>query len=202
MSCGVGHRWGLDPSLLRLWHRLAGEGLNWPVAWELPYAAVVALRRKKSQYPYKMDKVPLEESKDTLSLCGKWEKRNSYKSRLKKGSNNFTRRKPHFGEGFKQFELYSQHFHFNLCNFFLYMWHCIDSNNLFSLFIIDVRQFFPFYWKFPWFSDEFCLNVFPLSNQYCYFFFLVCIFRFHFSFPLFYLPLLVCMEMHISSISL
>ena len=36
MSCGVGHRHGLDPTLLWLWHRLAAIAPIWPLAWELP----------------------------------------------------------------------------------------------------------------------------------------------------------------------
>ena len=46
MSCGVGHRHGLDLVLLWLWQRLAAVALIQPLAWELPYAAGVALKRK------------------------------------------------------------------------------------------------------------------------------------------------------------
>ena len=45
MSCGVGHRCGLDPVLL--WCRLAATALIRPLALELPYAAGMALKRKK-----------------------------------------------------------------------------------------------------------------------------------------------------------
>ena len=41
MSCGVGFRHCLDPTLLWLWHRLIGS-----LAWELPYAVDVALKSK------------------------------------------------------------------------------------------------------------------------------------------------------------
>ena len=50
VSCGVGCRHGLDPTLLWLWRRLAATAPIGPLAWEPPYASVVALekaRRKK-----------------------------------------------------------------------------------------------------------------------------------------------------------
>ena len=46
MSCGVGHRCGLDPALLWLWHRPAAVALIRPLAWEPPYAASAALKSK------------------------------------------------------------------------------------------------------------------------------------------------------------
>ena len=49
MSCGVGHRCGLDPVLLRLWHRLAAMAPIQPLAWELPYALGAALKRKRKK---------------------------------------------------------------------------------------------------------------------------------------------------------
>ena len=49
MSCGVGHRRGLDPSLLGLWHRPVATALIRPLAWELPYAAGAALKTKKGK---------------------------------------------------------------------------------------------------------------------------------------------------------
>ena len=49
MSCGLVHRCGLDLVLLWLWHRLAATALMRSLAWELPYAAGVALKRKKDQ---------------------------------------------------------------------------------------------------------------------------------------------------------
>ena len=45
MSCGIGHRHGSDPTLL--WHRLAVVAPIQHLAWERPYAASVALQRKK-----------------------------------------------------------------------------------------------------------------------------------------------------------
>ena len=47
MSCDVGRRNSSDPALLWLWHRPAAVALIRPLAWETPYAAGVALKRKK-----------------------------------------------------------------------------------------------------------------------------------------------------------
>ena len=49
MSCGVGHRCRLDPALLWLRCRLAATAPIRPLAWELPYAAGVALEEAKRQ---------------------------------------------------------------------------------------------------------------------------------------------------------
>ena len=49
MSCGVGHRHGSDPVLLRLWCRLAAVAPIRPLAWEPPYAAGAALKKKKKK---------------------------------------------------------------------------------------------------------------------------------------------------------
>ena len=46
VSCGVGHKFGSDPMLLWLWYRLAAVAPIRPLAWELPYAAGVALKRQ------------------------------------------------------------------------------------------------------------------------------------------------------------
>ena len=48
VSYGVDHRCGSDPELLWLWHRLAAVAPIQPLAWELPYAAGVALKRQKN----------------------------------------------------------------------------------------------------------------------------------------------------------
>ena len=42
MSCGVGHRHGLDPALLWLWYRPATIALIQPLVWKPPYAAGAA----------------------------------------------------------------------------------------------------------------------------------------------------------------
>ena len=47
MSCGVGHRRGLDPKLLWLWHRPAATALIRPLAWEPPYAVGAAPEKAK-----------------------------------------------------------------------------------------------------------------------------------------------------------
>ena len=44
VSCGVGHRHGLDPMLL--WQ--AAVALIRPLSWELPYAVGVALKSKNN----------------------------------------------------------------------------------------------------------------------------------------------------------
>ena len=36
-----------DPALLWLWHRLAAAALIWHLAWELPYAAGVAMKKEQ-----------------------------------------------------------------------------------------------------------------------------------------------------------
>ena len=46
MSCGVGHRLSLDPTLLWLWCRPAAVILIRPLAWEPPYAVGAALKSK------------------------------------------------------------------------------------------------------------------------------------------------------------
>ena len=50
MSCGVGHRRGLDLALLWLWCRLAATALIGPLAWEPPYAVGAALKRHKGEF--------------------------------------------------------------------------------------------------------------------------------------------------------
>ena len=49
MSCGVGRRCGLDPTLLWLWCRLAATALIRPLAWEPPYTVEAALEKAKRQ---------------------------------------------------------------------------------------------------------------------------------------------------------
>ena len=54
MSCGVGHKHGLDPALLWLRCRPAAVAPIRPLAWELPCAGVAALKskKKKVEIPY------------------------------------------------------------------------------------------------------------------------------------------------------
>ena len=49
VSCGVGCRHGLNPTLLCLWHRPAAVASIQPLTWELPYAADAALKGKKKK---------------------------------------------------------------------------------------------------------------------------------------------------------
>ena len=49
MSCGVGHRLGLDPTLWWLWCRLAAVALIPPPDWETPYAPDAALKSKRKK---------------------------------------------------------------------------------------------------------------------------------------------------------
>ena len=49
MSCGVGRRCGLDPSLLWLWFRPVATALIGHLAWEPPYATGAALKIQKDQ---------------------------------------------------------------------------------------------------------------------------------------------------------
>ena len=49
MSCGIGHRRILDPQVPWLWRRRVATAPIRPLACELPYAAGVALRRKKKR---------------------------------------------------------------------------------------------------------------------------------------------------------
>ena len=43
MSCGIGHRCGLDPALLWLWDLIQ------PLAWELPHATSVTITKAKKK---------------------------------------------------------------------------------------------------------------------------------------------------------
>ena len=49
MSCGVGRRHDSDPVLLWLWCGPAAVTPVWSLAWELPYAARVALKQAKKR---------------------------------------------------------------------------------------------------------------------------------------------------------
>ena len=49
MSCGVGHRCGLDLAWLCLWLRSAAEAPTGPLAWKLPYAWGAALKKEKEK---------------------------------------------------------------------------------------------------------------------------------------------------------
>ena len=49
MSCGVGHRCGLDLVLLWLWHRSAAVAPIRPLIWESPYAVEADFKKKKKK---------------------------------------------------------------------------------------------------------------------------------------------------------
>ena len=57
MSCGVGHRHGLDLALLWLWCRVVAVALIRALAWEPPYATGAALKKQK-QNKTKQNKKP------------------------------------------------------------------------------------------------------------------------------------------------
>ena len=50
ISCGVGHRCGLDSELLWLWCRPAVTAPIRPLTWEPPYASGVALEKTKKNF--------------------------------------------------------------------------------------------------------------------------------------------------------
>jgi len=49
VSCDLGERCGLDPTVLWLWSRMAAAVPIHPLVWELPYATGVALNKKQNQ---------------------------------------------------------------------------------------------------------------------------------------------------------
>ena len=49
MSCGVDHRRSSDLALLWLWHRLAATAPTGLLAWEPPYDAGAALKKKRQK---------------------------------------------------------------------------------------------------------------------------------------------------------
>ena len=57
-SCGVGHACSLDLALLWLWYSPVAAAPFWPLAWELPYAPGVALKRKKKEKCQSQDSNP------------------------------------------------------------------------------------------------------------------------------------------------
>ena len=61
MSCGIGCRHGSDPGLLWLWRRLAAAAPIGHLAWVLPYAASVALKRTKNKMEIKCKHLEIEE---------------------------------------------------------------------------------------------------------------------------------------------
>ena len=69
MSCGVGCRYGSDPTLLWLWCRSVAAALMRPLTWEPPYAVGVAQRNgKKTKKPKQTNKKQQKTSLWCLAL--------------------------------------------------------------------------------------------------------------------------------------
>ena len=68
MSCGIGHRQGLDPALLWLQHRPVAVVSIGPLAWELPYAAGVVLKRGKKVGQNSMQISSISERKEIMFI--------------------------------------------------------------------------------------------------------------------------------------
>ena len=66
VSCGIGCRRGLDPVLLWLWCQLAAIAAIRPLAWELPDAAGVALKKEKKKKKYFKEARGWRKRKDIL----------------------------------------------------------------------------------------------------------------------------------------
>ena len=92
MSCGVGHRHGLDPELLWLWCKLTAPAPVQPLAWDLLYATGAALKRpKKKKNKTKLyARVPWWPSSEDLALsllgistCHRYSQKKKKKKRLR-----------------------------------------------------------------------------------------------------------------------
>ena len=59
LSCGLGHRHGLDLVLLWLWCWLAATAPIRSLAWEPPYAAGMALKKQKDKRKKCVARVPV-----------------------------------------------------------------------------------------------------------------------------------------------
>ena len=69
MSCGVGCRHGLDPTLLWLGCRPAAAALIQPLAWEQPYVTHAALKTKtKKQQQQQQQKTVINKSKIAATM--------------------------------------------------------------------------------------------------------------------------------------
>ena len=67
MSYGIGCRCSSDPELLWLWHWPADAAPIRPLAWELPYAAGVALKRRQQQQQQQQQK-----TRPTIIYLSEW----------------------------------------------------------------------------------------------------------------------------------
>ena len=69
MSCGVGHRNGLDPKLLWLWHTLAAVAPVGPLAGKHSKAASAAKKKKKKKKKIELQgKIELREQLSRIPL--------------------------------------------------------------------------------------------------------------------------------------
>ena len=57
----IGHGCGSDPELLWLWCKPTAKALIRPLAWELPYASGVALKKKKKKFEFESGSTKLEQ---------------------------------------------------------------------------------------------------------------------------------------------
>ena len=69
MSCGVGHRSGSDPVLLWQWHKLAPVAPIRPLAWKLPPARGVNLKKKKENNNNNNNKKLLQRKEPIQLMC-------------------------------------------------------------------------------------------------------------------------------------
>ena len=72
MSCGVGHRRGLDLALLWLWRRPAAIALIRSLAWEPPYAEGAAQGMAKRPPPPKKIKIKNKKQGRNQERGGTW----------------------------------------------------------------------------------------------------------------------------------
>ena len=72
MSCSVGRRLGLDPTLLWLWCRPAAIALIRPLAWEPPYAVSAPLEKTKKGRKKERKTDRQTGKKAGLSLVAQW----------------------------------------------------------------------------------------------------------------------------------
>ena len=69
VSCGVGCRGGLNPTLLWLWCRPAAIVPVQPLAWELPHAVGAALKSKKKKKKQQKTKKKKTQNQKTVIVC-------------------------------------------------------------------------------------------------------------------------------------
>ena len=72
MSCGVGRRFGSDPTLLWLQHRPVATAPNGPLAWEPPYVAGAALKDKRQKKKTKKPVYRRHLTQKVLGWLGWW----------------------------------------------------------------------------------------------------------------------------------